>query len=83
MNLPILMRATCSNVLRQAVVRHHPRVIHKAASVAPWSRLKPVAWQCNATMTTRRFTAGAENNTVDYDYIQTIIKDKKQVNILL
>ncbi|KAI7880853.1 Rhodanese-like protein [Lichtheimia hyalospora FSU 10163] len=29
-------------------------------------------------MTTRRFTAGAENNTVDYDYIQTIIKDKKQ-----
>ncbi|KAJ8662357.1 hypothetical protein O0I10_002051 [Lichtheimia ornata] len=78
MSLPTLLRATCSNVLRQNILRHQPRVIRKAASVALSSQLKPIAWQRNALVATRRFTSATENNTVDYEYIQTIIKDNKQ-----
>lgn len=82
MSLPTLLRATCSNVLRQNILRHQPRVIRKAASVALSSQLKPIAWQRNALVATRRFTSATENNTVDYEYIQTIIKDNKQVSVL-
>lgn len=77
------MRTACSNVLRHNILRHQPRVIRQAASVALSSQLKPIAWQRSALVATRRFTAATENNTVDYEYIQKIIKDNKQVSALL
>lgn len=82
MNLPKVIRVTCSNILRQNMLRYQPRVLHRAAAVAASSQFEPIAWQRSAFVSTRRFTSATENNTVDYDYVQTIIKDKKKVNVL-